>query len=66
MANFARMGVTGADLADGGSDRLADALVPHGSPAAVADAVRACLASGADHVCVQVLVPEGGDRRMLY
>ncbi|MDX6728384.1 MAG: hypothetical protein QOK49_3189, partial [Baekduia sp.] len=41
--------------ADGGSDRLIDAVIPHGSPAAIADAVREHLDAGADHVCLQPL-----------
>ena len=44
-----------ADIADGGSDRLIDAVIPHGSAEAVADAVRAHLDAGADHVCLQPL-----------
>jgi probable F420-dependent oxidoreductase len=54
-SNFAALGFTDADLADGGSDRLVDALVAHGDAAAVAARVTAHLDAGADHVCVQVL-----------
>jgi probable F420-dependent oxidoreductase len=57
-SNLLRFGFTEADLADGGSDRLIDAVIPHGSAGAVADAVRAHLDAGADHVCLQ---PRGGD-----
>jgi probable F420-dependent oxidoreductase len=57
-SNLLRFGFTEADLADGGSDRLIDAVIPHGSAEAVADAVRAHLDAGADHVCLQ---PKGGD-----
>jgi len=53
--NLLRFGFTEEDLADGGSDRLIDAVIPHGSPDAVAEAVRAHLDAGADHVCVQPL-----------
>jgi probable F420-dependent oxidoreductase len=56
--NLLRFGFTEADLAEGGSDRLIDAVIPHGSPEAVADAVREHLDAGADHVCLQ---PKGGD-----
>src|SRR6185312_10115572 len=38
-----------------GSDRLVDAVVPHGPAGQVADAVRAHLEAGADHVCIQVI-----------
>ena len=51
--NLERLGYTDADLADGGSDRLIDDVIPHGSAEAVADAVRAHLDAGADHVCLQ-------------
>jgi probable F420-dependent oxidoreductase len=54
-SNLLRTGFTDADLKDGGSDRLIDAVIPHGSPEAVAEAVRAHLDAGADHVCVQPL-----------
>jgi probable F420-dependent oxidoreductase len=57
-SNLLRFGFTEADLAEGGSDRLIDAVIPHGSAEAVADAVRAHLDAGADHVCLQ---PKGGD-----
>jgi probable F420-dependent oxidoreductase len=51
--NLLRLGFTERDLADGGSDRLIDAVVPHGSADAVANAIRAHLDAGADHVCIQ-------------
>jgi len=50
-----RAGFTPEDRADGGSDRMVDAVVAWGSPEAVADRVRAHLDAGADHVCLQVL-----------
>ena len=53
--NLLRLGFTERDLADGGSDRLIDAVIPHGSAGAVAEAVRAHLDAGADHVCLQPL-----------
>jgi probable F420-dependent oxidoreductase len=56
--NLQRFGFTEQDIADGGSDRLIDAVIPHGSPEAVADAVRAHFDAGADHVCLQVLADE--------
>ncbi|MDQ7802489.1 TIGR03620 family F420-dependent LLM class oxidoreductase [Amycolatopsis sp. A133] len=54
QANLRRLGFTDADLADGGSDRLVDAIVATGEQA-VADRIQAHLDAGADHVCVQVL-----------
>ena len=56
--NLKRFGFTDADIADGGSDRLMSAVVPNG-PVATATRLREHLASGADHVVVQ-LVTEGG------
>jgi probable F420-dependent oxidoreductase len=52
-SNLLRFGFSERDLADGGSDRLIDAVIPHGSPERIADAVRAHLEAGADHVCIQ-------------
>ena len=57
--NLLDFGFTEADLADGGSDRLIDAVIPHGSAEQIAEAVRAHLDAGADHVCVQPLGEEG-------
>jgi len=51
--NLLRLGFSARELADGGSDRLIDAVIPHGSAEAIAEAVQAHLEAGADHVCVQ-------------
>jgi probable F420-dependent oxidoreductase len=48
-----RLGFDASEFEGGGSDRLIDAVVPHGSAEQVAEAVRAHLDAGADHVCVQ-------------
>jgi probable F420-dependent oxidoreductase len=53
--NLLRFGFSERDVADGGSDGLIDAVVPHGSAQAVAEAVRAHLDAGADHVALQPL-----------
>jgi probable F420-dependent oxidoreductase len=53
--NLRRFGYTADDVANGGSDRLIDAVIPHGPAEAVADAIRAHLDAGADHVAVQPL-----------
>ena len=53
--NLRRLGWTDADLADGGSDKLVDAIVAWGDEAAIVARVRDHLDAGADHVCVQVL-----------
>lgn len=54
-SNLLRFGFTEADIADGGSDRLIDTVIPHGDAATVAEAVHSHLDAGADHVCLQPL-----------
>jgi probable F420-dependent oxidoreductase len=53
--NLLRFGYTEQDVANGGSDRLIDAVIPHGDAGQVAEAIRAHLEAGADHVCIQPL-----------
>jgi probable F420-dependent oxidoreductase len=45
-----------ADFADGGSDRLVDALIAWGDADAIGARVRAHLEAGADHVCIQPVI----------
>ena len=52
--NLRRLGWSDEDLADGGSDRLIDAVVAQGDAGAIARRVREHLEAGADHVCVQL------------
>jgi probable F420-dependent oxidoreductase len=52
-------GFSADDLADGGSERLLDTVVPQGSAEQIAEVVRAHLDAGADHVCLQPLGEEG-------
>jgi probable F420-dependent oxidoreductase len=52
-ANLVRHGFTEDDIAQGGSDRLIDTIVPHGTAEEIATAARAHLDAGADHVCLQ-------------
>lgn len=59
IQNLRRAGYTDDDLADRGSDRLIDALVPTGDETAIAQGIRAHLDAGADHVCMQVLSGDG-------
>jgi probable F420-dependent oxidoreductase len=54
-SNLLRFGWTERDVAEGGSDRLIDAVIPYGAPERIAAAVREHLDAGADHVCVQPL-----------
>jgi probable F420-dependent oxidoreductase len=53
--NLLRLGFTEDDLADGGSNRLVDAIVARGTMDDAVARVRAHLDAGADHVCIQVL-----------
>ena len=53
--NLRSLGFGDDDLANGGSDRLVDAIVAWGDLDAVRARVRAHHDAGADHVCVQVL-----------
>ncbi|GAA0455060.1 LLM class F420-dependent oxidoreductase [Paractinoplanes deccanensis] len=53
--NLRRLGFTDDDLVPGGSDRLIDALVAHGSADDIARRVRDHLDAGADHVALHVL-----------
>ncbi|GAA3023150.1 TIGR03620 family F420-dependent LLM class oxidoreductase [Streptosporangium longisporum] len=55
IASLRRLGFGDDDLADGGSDRLVDAIVAYGDADVIAERVRAHLDAGADHVCLQVL-----------
>jgi probable F420-dependent oxidoreductase len=59
--NLAREGWEESDVGDGGSDRLVDALVLHGSPDRIADGLRAHLEAGADHISLQVIGGDPGD-----
>jgi probable F420-dependent oxidoreductase len=54
-ANLLRFGFTERDIADGGSDRLIDAVIPHGSAEQIAEVVGAHREAGADHVALQPL-----------
>ena len=57
--NLLRFGFTEDEITDGGSDRLIDTIVPHGSAGEIATAVRAHLEAGADHVCLQPVGSSG-------
>jgi probable F420-dependent oxidoreductase len=53
-----RLGFAEEDLANGGSDRLVDAIVAWGDLATVSRRIQEHLDAGANHVSVQVLTPE--------
>ncbi len=56
--NWKRAGFTDDDIANGGSDRLVDALIGWGDEAAIVARVQQHRDAGADHVCVQVLTSD--------
>jgi probable F420-dependent oxidoreductase len=60
-SSLRRLGFTDEDFADGGSDRLIDALVAHGTAEQVATELGAHLHTGADHVCIQLLTDGDAD-----
>jgi probable F420-dependent oxidoreductase len=53
--NWKRNGFTDDDIANGGSDRLVDALFAWGDESAIAKRVQEHRDAGADHVCIQVI-----------
>ncbi|HVU10406.1 MAG TPA: hypothetical protein VHD90_03970, partial [Phototrophicaceae bacterium] len=56
--NFEREGFTEADIANGGSDRLIDALVAWGDLSIIRARIDAHLQAGANHVCLQVVTAD--------
>ena len=58
VSNLRRFGFGDADTEGTGSDRLIDAIIPHG-PAGIAERVRQHLQAGADHVLLQPLGRDG-------
>ena len=57
--NWRRFGFGDDDLANGGSDRLVDALIGWGDAEAIAERIEEHFDAGADHVCIQVLRGDG-------
>jgi probable F420-dependent oxidoreductase len=57
--NMLREGFTPGDTAGGGSDKLIDSLVLHGTPGQVLDGLRTHHAAGAEHVGIQVVAGPG-------
>ena len=56
--NWKRIGYTDDDVANGGSDRLVDALVAWGDDDALLARVQEHRDAGADHVCIQVITDD--------
>jgi probable F420-dependent oxidoreductase len=61
--NLLSFGFTDEDIADGCSDRLIDAVVPHGTGDQIAAIAREHLSAGADHVCLQTPGIKGSPAR---
>ncbi len=59
--NLREFGFDDADLADGGSDRLIDALVARGDARMITERLNEHLDAGADHVAIQLLSAKGDD-----
>ncbi len=57
--NLLNHGFDERDIADGGSDRLIDAVVPQGDAERIAAVAREHLDAGANHVCLQTAGVEG-------
>ncbi len=63
-----RIGFEDSDLANGGNDRLIDALVAWGDETAIQDRIHAHHDAGATHVCIEPVNPDGSplpDMRVL-
>jgi len=56
--NLRRLGFGDADFAEGGSDRLIDAMVAWGDEEAIRARIQEHYDAGADHVCIQALSDE--------
>jgi hypothetical protein len=57
--NLRWLGFGDSDLANGGSDRLVDAIVAWGDAEAIRARIREHLDAGADHVAIQPLSEDG-------
>jgi len=65
--NLLQFGFTEADFADGGSDKLVDAIVAWGDEKTIWERIQAHYDAGADHVCIQPFRVDGAgpDLRLL-
>jgi probable F420-dependent oxidoreductase len=61
-SNLRRFGFADEDIAHGGSDRLIDAIIPHGTGDEIAAVARQHLNAGANHVCLQPVGVNGVPR----
>ncbi len=60
LKRFREVGFTDEDFANGGSDRLVDALVAWGNESQIRERIAAYYKAGASHVCIMPLKSEGG------
>jgi alkanesulfonate monooxygenase SsuD/methylene tetrahydromethanopterin reductase-like flavin-dependent oxidoreductase (luciferase family) len=61
LNSLREMGYGDDDLSGGGSDRLVDDLVLHGTPEQIAAGLDEHFGSGADHVAIQLLTAPSAD-----
>ena len=61
-SNLRRFGFTDEDIAQGGSDRLIDAIIAHGTCDEIAAVAHQHLNAGANHVCLQPVGVDGVPR----
>lgn len=64
--HFERLGFDETDFADGGSDRLIDAVFAIGDEDAVGRRIQEHLDAGADHVCLQVVTNDMDQELAVY
>jgi probable F420-dependent oxidoreductase len=57
--NLGRLGFSGDDFENGGSDRLIDGVIAWGDEAAIRRRIQAHWDAGADHVCIQAVPADG-------
>ena len=61
--DWRRQGFGDDDLAGGGSERFIDALVAWGDEGAIRHRIQEHWDAGADHVCIQPIIPQGSSER---
>lgn len=65
VVELRQLGFGAGDLANGGSDRLIDALLAGGDLAAIRSRIQAHRDPGADHVCIQAISHGAEPRRAI-
>jgi len=59
LENWKRLGFSGSDFENGGSDKLIDAVIAWGDEKAIRTRIDAHWKAGADHVCIQAMESAG-------